>query len=177
MPDPIQPSDRAAPAGSPGLLEIGLLLAQFQQAVSALTELMAALRTLPQRSPVHMDIASMAVERLDFHLPAIDVESLSGELNVGITHKVEQPRSPEPARAEPPAAPTAPAMATATAVVRGLPHSPVSRWLAAGRPRREDAPKPGQPQPATAPDRPAPPVRPAMHPIWPPKGREGEPLS
>ncbi|HWI66692.1 MAG TPA: hypothetical protein VNT75_33175 [Symbiobacteriaceae bacterium] len=62
-------------------------LAELRRAVAGLTE---AVRELAQGAhpPVHVSVGQMEVERLAFFVPSIDVEEISGALNIGITHLI-----------------------------------------------------------------------------------------
>lgn len=76
-------------------------VAELRKAVAELSE---AVRHLAQAAPppVRVSVGEMEVERLAFFVPSIDVEQISGALNIGITHLIkpadqgEQPTAKQP---------------------------------------------------------------------------------
>lgn len=81
--------------------------AQIEQVRQAVLQLQRIVGYLAARPPVHMSVAHMAVEHLAFNVAGIDVEELSGQLNLGMTHLLQVARPAEGSTAEPPKEPVA----------------------------------------------------------------------
>jgi hypothetical protein len=84
------------------LVHIAARLTAIEQTLQEFQKLAWALFVLASRSPIQ-------VERLDFRVDTVDVGELSGEMNIGLTHKWnispggESQTAPEPAPAGEPA--------------------------------------------------------------------------
>lgn len=64
-------------------------LAELRKAVQGLESAVQQLVQQMGRPALHVSVEQMEVERLGFFIPAIDVETISGELNIGVTHMIK----------------------------------------------------------------------------------------
>lgn len=82
-------------------------LASVRQAVDELRQVVDTLQRTLSQTPVQVTVEHLQVEHLEFRIDSIDVDDLSGELNIGLTNslKAGSPRQEQAQMTEPPPPP------------------------------------------------------------------------